>query len=102
MRPGRWAAAACALGALAAGCHRGAPRETFPSAPVVLISVDTFRSDHLPFCGYAGVKTPALSALRKDSILFENAYAHVPLTLPSHASLFTREAEKELLEELRL
>jgi hypothetical protein len=38
------------------------------SAPVVLISVDTLRSDHLPFYGYAGVETPALSALRKDSI----------------------------------
>jgi len=89
MRSGKWAAAACALGALAAGCRRGVPGETFPAAPVILISVDTLRSDHLPFYGYAGVETPALSALRKDSILFERAYSHVPLTLPSHASIFT-------------
>ncbi|MCM3874963.1 MAG: sulfatase-like hydrolase/transferase, partial [Thermoanaerobaculia bacterium] len=47
------------------------------------------RSDHLPFYGYRGVETPALSALRSDSILFEKAYAHAPLTVPSHASVFT-------------
>ena len=78
---------------LVSGCGRGtrAPQasEVFPKAPVVLISVDTLRSDHLPFYGYTGVETPALSALRKDSILFEKAYSHVPLTLPSHASIFT-------------
>ncbi|HYN40580.1 MAG TPA: sulfatase-like hydrolase/transferase, partial [Thermoanaerobaculia bacterium] len=61
----------------------------FPNAPVVLISVDTLRSDRLPMYGYAKVPTPALDALRKDSVLFERAWSHVPLTLPSHASLFT-------------
>jgi arylsulfatase A-like enzyme/thioredoxin-like negative regulator of GroEL len=72
------------------GCGRGRrSAETFPGAPIVLISIDTLRSDHLPFYGYAGVETPALSALRADSILFERAYAHAPLTLPSHASIFT-------------
>lgn len=60
-----------------------------PGAPVFLIVVDTLRSDHLPFYGYSGVETPALSALRQESILFEKAYSHVPLTLPSHASLLT-------------
>ncbi len=62
---------------------------TFPKAPVILISVDTLRSDHLPFYGYSGVETPALSALRADSVLFEKAYSHAPLTLPSHLSIFT-------------
>jgi arylsulfatase A-like enzyme/predicted Zn-dependent protease len=74
----------------AGGCAR--PRSSsrvFPKAPVVLISIDTLRSDRLPFYGYGGVKTPALSALRKDSILFESAWAHAPLTLPSHATVFT-------------
>ncbi len=73
-------------------CSRGgrpgaSPR--FPGAPVVLVSVDTLRSDRLPMYGYGKVETPALDALRKDSVLFERAYAHVPLTLPSHASVFT-------------
>ena len=62
---------------------------TFPGAPVVLVCVDTLRSDRLPFYGYAGVETPALTALRNDAVLFERAYSHVPLTLPAHASIFT-------------
>lgn len=57
--------------------------------PVVLISVDTLRADHLPPYGYTGVETPAIDALARDSIRFENAYSHVPLTLPSHAVLLT-------------
>jgi arylsulfatase A-like enzyme len=60
-----------------------------PGAPVVLIVVDTLRSDRLPFYGYVAGATPALSALRDDSVLFESAWSHVPLTLPAHASLFT-------------
>lgn len=92
MRFGRLGAA-CALSLVLisgdAGCRRGAPRETFPGAPVILVSVDTLRSDHLPAYGYTGVETPALNALRKDSILFERAWSHAPLTLPSHASILT-------------
>ena len=73
--------------ALTCACRRGGPpaRET----PVVLICVDTLRADHLPAYGYRGVATPALDALARDSILFENAYSHVPLTLASHATIFT-------------
>ena len=57
--------------------------------PVVLISIDTLRADRLPAYGYDGVETPALDRLRRDGILYERAYSHVPLTLPSHASLLT-------------
>jgi tetratricopeptide (TPR) repeat protein len=75
-------------GALAAaGCHRGPAR--FSNAPVILISIDTLRADHLPMFGYGKVETPALSALRKDSILYTNAVSHVPLTLPSHTTVMT-------------
>src|SRR5713101_4317841 len=57
--------------------------------PVILISIDTLRSDHLPAYGYRGVDTPNIDALRADSILYKRAYSHVPLTLPSHASILT-------------
>ena len=63
--------------------------------PVVLISVDTLRSDRLPMYGYDGVETPHLDAFREDSILFEHAYTHVPLTLPAHLSMFTGELPPE-------
>jgi arylsulfatase A-like enzyme len=58
-------------------------------APVVLVSIDTLRADRLPAYGYPGVATPAIERLRRDAILFENAYTHSPLTLPSHASLLS-------------
>jgi arylsulfatase A-like enzyme/Flp pilus assembly protein TadD len=61
----------------------------FPRAPVVLVSVDTLRADHLPAYGYHDVDTPGLDALQKDSVVFDNALSPVPLTLPAHTSLFT-------------
>jgi arylsulfatase A-like enzyme/Tfp pilus assembly protein PilF len=54
-----------------------------------VISVDTLRADRLPAYGYRAVETPHVDALRRDGVLFENAYSNVPLTLPSHAALFT-------------
>lgn len=90
---GKWTAAAVlttvtALTAvLLAGC--GGDRNTFDQAPVILISIDTLRSDHLPVYGFKGVETPAIDALRRDGILFERAWSHVPLTLPSHASMLS-------------
>ena len=71
----------------AAACRR--ETNVFPNAPVVMICVDTLRADHLPAYGYKGVETPALDALARDSVVFENAVSQVPLTLPSHASLMT-------------
>jgi tetratricopeptide (TPR) repeat protein len=55
----------------------------------VVISIDTLRSDHLAAYGYQGVETPAIDAFRRDAILFERAYSHTPLTLPSHVSLLS-------------
>ena len=57
--------------------------------PVVLISVDTLRADHLPAYGYAGVATPAIDRLRADSVLFRNAWSPAPLTLPAHVTMLT-------------
>lgn len=57
--------------------------------PVILISIDTLRSDRLPAYGYKGVETPHIDGLRADAVLYERAYSHCPLTLPSHASMLT-------------
>jgi arylsulfatase A-like enzyme/Tfp pilus assembly protein PilF len=59
-----------------------------PSPNVLLISIDTLRADHLGAYG-ASVRTPGLDALAKAGVVFERAVAQVPITLPSHASLFT-------------
>jgi arylsulfatase A-like enzyme/Tfp pilus assembly protein PilF len=82
-----------AIGVGAAGCGRakdgGTEAGTWKNAPIVLISIDTLRSDHLPAYGYRRVETPAIDALRRDAVLFTRAYSHVPLTLPSHCSILS-------------
>lgn len=77
--------------ALAFGCGTDERDAALPTnaVPVFIISIDTLRADRLPAYGYTSGSTPAIDALRSDSILFAEAYAQVPLTLPSHASLFT-------------
>ncbi len=72
-----------------AECRRHDVPAHYPGAPVVIISIDTLRADHLPMFGYQKVDTPALDALRKDSILFTNAFSTVPLTFPSHTAMLT-------------
>ncbi|HEV8660880.1 MAG TPA: sulfatase-like hydrolase/transferase [Thermoanaerobaculia bacterium] len=69
-------------------CTRASVRPS-NHTPVILISIDTLRSDHLPSYGFRGIETPAIDAFRNDAILFQRAYSHVPLTLPSHATMFT-------------
>ena len=59
------------------------------SGPIVLLSVDALRADHLPVYGYSAVRTPAIDALARDGVVFERAYSHVPQTLPAHAALLT-------------
>src|SRR5258706_2014260 len=60
-----------------------------PKAPIIIISIDTLRSDHLPAYGYGKIETPAIDAFRSDAIRFNRAYSQCPLTLVSHASIFT-------------
>lgn len=73
--------------ALAPSCSR--PRGARAVGhPVILISVDTLRSDRLgPYGGQ--VATPAIDTLARDAILFVRAYSHCPITLPSHSSILT-------------
>jgi len=76
----------------ATACRRGGgagSAGTFPQAPVILISIDTLRSDHLPAYGYKAVETPAIDGLARDGMVYERAYSHTPLTLPSHVSMLT-------------
>jgi tetratricopeptide (TPR) repeat protein len=81
--------AAVVVSMTASGCRRAAPVVGADNSPIIIISIDTLRSDHLPAYGYKGVETPAIDALRADSVLYQRAYAPCPLTLVSHASMFT-------------
>jgi len=66
------------------GCGPSEPRR--PN--VVLIVVDTLRADTVldPKGDYT---TPHIDALAADGVLFPQAFAHAPMTLPAHASLFS-------------
>ncbi len=59
------------------------------SQVIVVITLDTVRADHLGCYGSRRGLTPNLDRLAARSVLFEDASCAVPLTLPSHASLFT-------------
>lgn len=59
------------------------------ATPVILVSIDTLRADHLSCYGYKRETTPFLDALAKEGVLFENAISPETWTLPSHASMFT-------------
>jgi Flp pilus assembly protein TadD len=60
-----------------------------PSTPVILISVDTLRADHLS-CYQPGRRpTPHIDSLVNNGTLFSQISSPFPLTLPAHAALFT-------------
>jgi arylsulfatase A-like enzyme/predicted Zn-dependent protease len=78
-----------AAAALVAACSDRRATSAAPDTPVILISIDTLRADHLRAWGGAGAATPAIDRLVRDGVRFDNAWAQVPLTLPSHATLLT-------------
>jgi arylsulfatase A-like enzyme len=56
---------------------------------VILISIDTLRADHLSAYGYNKTHTPCIDSFAQGGTLFTQAETQVPLTLPSHTTLFT-------------
>jgi arylsulfatase A-like enzyme/Flp pilus assembly protein TadD len=56
---------------------------------VLLVTIDTLRSDRVGAYGNAAGLTPAIDRLAAEGLRFDSARAHAPLTLPSHASLMT-------------
>ncbi len=56
---------------------------------LLLITVDTTRADHLGCYGHQGGSSPNLDKLAAEGVVFTDAHAHVPLTLPSHANILT-------------
>ena len=75
--------------ALLAGAGNSLSAATGKPPSIVLISVDTLRADHLSCYGYRRISTPHLDALARGGTLFSAVSSQVPLTFPSHVSLFT-------------
>ena len=76
--------------ALCAACQKPSARSPGPARPdIVIITVDTLRADRLGCYGFAPARTPYIDRLASEGVLVEHAIAPTPITLPSHASIFT-------------
>src|SRR5262249_30252871 len=56
---------------------------------VLFVVLDTLRADHLSAYGYSRETSPNIDRLTREGVLFENAIAPAPWSLPSHVSLLT-------------
>ena len=73
----------------AAGGWRYARASAPLSGPIIVVSIDTLRADHLPAYGYSKIQTPAIDLLASNGVVFERAYSHATDTLPAHVSLLS-------------
>jgi len=78
--PGEVACALAEVGVLTAGAR--------PS-PVLLITSDTHRFDHLGSSHRVPVSTPTLDALAERGVVFEDCFSSTNVTNPSHIALMT-------------
>jgi arylsulfatase A-like enzyme/tetratricopeptide (TPR) repeat protein len=58
-------------------------------APIILITLDTTRADHLGAWGWRHARTPHLDGLAARGVRFARCDTAVPITLPSHATILT-------------
>ena len=78
--------------ALAAGCGPRSEPSAREGAPnVLLITIDTLRADRLGAYGYDRPTSPELDRFAAGAVVFEEAQASAPWTLPSLASMLTGE-----------
>jgi arylsulfatase A-like enzyme len=73
------------VSAMLALCCGGKPERI----NVIIIGVDTLRSDHLGCYGYARETSPNIDALAAQGVLCERCTSQAPWTLPSFATVFT-------------
>lgn len=88
----RVAAAIAPIAALVlVGCARkdSRPPATPTARHLVVVTIDTLRADRLGCYGSTTVATPHLDRLAREGAMAPHAAVHVPLTRPSHVSLFT-------------
>jgi arylsulfatase A-like enzyme len=74
--------------ALTGACARE-PQPPRAARHLVVVTIDTLRADRLGCYGSTTVATPHLDRIAREGALAPDASAHVPLTRPSHVSLFT-------------
>jgi arylsulfatase A-like enzyme len=73
-----------------AGCTGAGSGEAGTEGPrhLILIVVDTLRADVIG-CYGGQASTPSIDSLAAEGVRFSRAYSHIPITGPSHSSIFT-------------
>ena len=74
---------------VASGAQYGSQRALDTDPPVLLITVDTLRRDHVSVYGGDFAQTPAIDELASEGVVFDNAVTPFPETAPAHAAIFT-------------
>ena len=89
LRSGGWLVAGLALCAVTlSSCTAPPPESTPPN--IIVISLDTLRRDAVGLWNDdPEVQTPNLDGLARTTVVFDDAWAQIPFTLPSHMSVFT-------------
>jgi arylsulfatase A-like enzyme/Tfp pilus assembly protein PilF len=81
--------AALAVVLATSSCARPRAPSSYQRPSIVLITIDTLRADRLGAYGNRSIETRNLDGIARDGMVFEQASAVVPLTLPSHTTIFT-------------
>ena len=68
------------------------------SPNVILVVLDTVRTDHLQFHGYQRETSPLMKSLADRSVVFDWMMSTSSWTVPSHATLFTGRYTHQLIE----
>jgi len=72
------------------GSRSGARADAPADAPnLLLVTLDTFRADHMGALGATDDPTPRMDALASQGALFTRAYSQIPITGPSHMSILS-------------
>jgi choline-sulfatase len=73
-----------------AAAENSAAEKTAAGKPnIVLITLDSVRTDRMGFLGARSGLTPNLDSIAHQGIVFAQAYAQTPLTVESHATMLT-------------
>lgn len=81
-----WSGAALAL---AVGRERPAPSAAVRRPNILLVSIDSLRSDHVHAYGYPRETTPTLDGLAREGVRFHTVVSPTSWTLPAHLTLLT-------------
>lgn len=77
---------------LHSGCKKGNQIPSLKQSEnfnLLLITIDSLRVDRIGAYGSKNGQTPNIDRLAENGLMFKSCYASVPLSLPSHCTIFT-------------